>query len=116
MLEYTTSVNNVWKYQVPFELLVAKRYLGASFAIYDVNSLLTDVYHNPTEYFEAPANVTGHYYACVYNSSVCNTSQFPLHSFMWYDELHPSERTDEIVAKEFLNVVRGNSSYATYWS
>lgn len=34
---------------------------------------------------------------------------------MWYDELHPSERTDQVIAKEFAKVVKGLSSYATYW-
>ena len=28
-----------------------------------------------------------------------------------YDELHPSERTSEIVANEFLKVVKGESKY-----
>jgi len=115
MLEYTTTVNNILTYQVPFELIVARRYPGASIAIYDVNSLITDIYNNPTQYLEAPANVTGYYRYCNLNSSVCTPSEEPAHSFLWYDELHPSERTDQIIAQEFLNVVGGNSSYATYW-
>ena len=115
MLEYTTTVNNIWTYQVPFELLVARRYPGASIAIYDVHSLITDIYNNPTEYLDAPANVTGFYHHCTLNNSICGDVEGSLHSFLWYDELHPTERTDQIIAKEFLNVVGGNSSYATYW-
>jgi hypothetical protein len=34
---------------------------------------------------------------------------------MWYDELHPSEQTDKAIAREFVNVVKGASKYATYW-
>jgi hypothetical protein len=37
-------------------------------------------------------------------------------SFMWYDELHPSEQTDRVIAREFVDVVKGNSKWATYWS
>ena len=28
-----------------------------------------------------------------------------------YDELHPSERTSELVAEEFVKVVKGESKY-----
>lgn len=115
MWQYTTSVNEIWKYQLPFELLVAKRYPGAAFSIFDVHSLMTDIYNHPNQYFESPANVTGYWYSCNLNSTVCKQSDLPMDSFMWYDELHPSVKTDEIIAKEFINVVGGNSSYATYW-
>jgi len=40
MKEYSTTVNNVWKYQVPYEALVANRYPGANFAIFDIYSLV----------------------------------------------------------------------------
>jgi hypothetical protein len=35
---------------------------------------------------------------------------------MWYDELHPSEQTDRVIAREFVDVVKGGSKWATYWS
>lgn len=86
-------------------------------AIYDVNSLITDIYNNPTEYLASPANVTGQFSLCdVDNSTICyNTSDLSLAHFLWYDELHPSQTTDEIIAHEFANVVKGTSNYATYW-
>jgi hypothetical protein len=37
-------------------------------------------------------------------------------NFMWFGELHPSERADQIIAQEFAKVVEGSSTYATYWS
>ncbi len=30
-----------------------------------------------------------------------------------YDELHPSEKTGGVIAKHFIDVVAGNSSYGT---
>lgn len=47
--------------------------------------------------------------------SECETLSSP-DSFLWYDQLHPSQRTDEIIAEEFIKVVKGESKYATYWS
>jgi len=37
-------------------------------------------------------------------------------SYMWYDELHPSEQTSRIVAKEFVGVLNRESKYAKYYS
>ena len=32
-----------------------------------------------------------------------------------YDELHPAARMEEIIAKNFLEVVNGDSKYGTYY-
>ena len=32
------------------------------------------------------------------------------------DELHPSEQTDRNIAKNFVDVLNGNSTYASYYS
>jgi len=117
MEEYTLTTNQIWKYQVPYELLIAQRYPGASIAIYDVHTLLTDVYNNPSAYLNgsSPANSTGYFHHCNVNGTNCVNENATLDSFMWYDELHPSNRTDQVIAEEFINVVNGNSTYATYW-
>jgi phospholipase/lecithinase/hemolysin len=110
-------VNDIFDYRTPFELLVAKRYPGASIAVFDVNSLITAIYNNPSQYLASPANVQGQYYLCdVATGSQC-TSQtaIGLDHFLWFDELHPSQQTDEAIAHEFVNVVKGTSKYATYW-
>jgi len=116
MKEYTSLVNSIFDYRTPFEVEIANRYRGASFAVFDVNSLLTDVYNNPSAYLTSPANVTGQYHKCdVATGSVCVDSSVSLDHYMWYDELHPSEKTDQAIAKEFVKVVKGSSTYATYW-
>ena len=43
MKEYATTINNVWKYQVPYEAMVSDRYPGANFAIFDVYSLVRPI-------------------------------------------------------------------------
>lgn len=79
-------------------------------------SQLSELYYNPTKYFNgsAPANVTGFENHCNLSGSECSRLPSP-DSFMWFDELHPSERTDQIIAEEFVKVVAGESKWATYW-
>lgn len=93
MHEYTTSVNDIFKYQSPYEALVAGRYPGASLAVFNVWQLFSDIYDNPTAYLNGsqPANVTGFEHQCTPDQKSCylmynGTSS---DSFMWYDELHP---------------------------
>ncbi|KAI8946093.1 carbohydrate esterase family 16 protein [Xylaria longipes] len=107
ILEYTTTVNTVYDYGVPFQLLIQKRWPGASFIVFDTHQIILDIYNAPEKYLEAPANVTGYY---------ASGSQNPLSSFLWYDALHPSARADEIIGGEFAKALQGNSSYATYYS
>ncbi|KAJ5807950.1 hypothetical protein N7474_009219 [Penicillium riverlandense] len=116
MWEQVATVNNVFKYQTPFELLIKNRYPGARFAVMDMNGLLTDIYNNPESYStgSAPLNVTGYDNHC--NLSGADCTRLPSsNSFMWFDELHPSQRTDQIIAKNFIDVVKGRSEWATYW-
>ena len=99
MLEYTTSVNTIFDYGVPFQLLIKKRWPGASFTIYNVHKLLTEIHDNPSKYLTAPASASGIYRTCkATNSSQCVDSTQPKASFLWYDELHPSERAGEWMA------------------
>ena len=69
----------------------AQRWPGANLAIFDVHQLMLDLYNNPDEYFDAPANVTWYYNenGCSPN---CNDGR-SLDSYMWFDSLHPSNKT-----------------------
>ena len=117
MKQYTRLVNDLFAYRTPYEQLIAKRYPGASFALFDTHALLLDIYNRPEKYLDSPANVSGQYYLCdVATGSVCASQPGTKPSqFLWFDELHPSERVDEVVAKEFVTVTQGKSKYAKYW-
>jgi len=41
MMEYVALVNSVYEYRTPFAVELAKRYPGASFAVYDVHGLVS---------------------------------------------------------------------------
>lgn len=115
MKQYTKLVNDIFDYRTPFEARLAKRYPRANFAVFDVNSFIADIYYNPTKYLPSPANVTGVYHSCAVAGTPCVDSELPLSHFLWYDELHPSTKADEIIAKEFIQVVKGQSRFAAYW-
>ncbi|KAL3463684.1 GDSL lipase/esterase [Aspergillus heterothallicus] len=114
MRQYSTLVNAVFDYQVPYEVRIARRYPGSQIALYDVHSLMTDIWTHPAAYLNGTAalNVTGFVTGCV--NSTCNEKS-SWDSYMWYDELHPSEQTDRVIAREFLDVTAGKSKWATYW-
>ncbi|PHH60345.1 hypothetical protein CDD81_1830 [Ophiocordyceps australis] len=111
LAEYTSSVNTLFHYGIPFNLHVKARWPGASFALFDTHSLLRDIMAHPSRYLDAPANITGPFHICLQG---CVNSPEPLSSFLWFDELHPSERTQQIIATNFVDVVKGTSKYAYY--
>jgi hypothetical protein len=74
MLEYTTSVNTIFKLGAPFQLLVQKRWPGASFIIFDTHQIILDIHNAPEKYLDAPFNVTGYY---------DSGSTDPISSFLW---------------------------------
>ena len=108
--ELTTSANDIFEYQTPYEFRVSKRYPGAQVALFDVWTLVREVYFNPDRYYNGSlaANVTSY----VTSSEESRSSP---DSYMWWDGLHPSEQTARIIAREFVEVLNGTSKYAQYW-
>ncbi|RHZ43904.1 putative C6 transcription factor [Aspergillus thermomutatus] len=107
MRQYVKMVNTVYDYQTPYDVVVADRYPHSIFAVYDVHALMTDIWANPSHYLNgtAPYNVTSSVYRC---GSPCASNE-ARDSYLWYDDLHPSEQTDRIIAREFVNLVKGQS-------
>jgi hypothetical protein len=73
-----------------------------------------DIWNRPSEYLNgtAPLNVTGFVTGCA--TTTCSEKS-DWDSFLWYDELHPSEQASRVVAEEFIKVVKGGSKWVTYW-
>jgi phospholipase/lecithinase/hemolysin len=117
MYESVVTVNQIYAYRTPFEAALASSWPGASIANFDVNSLMTDIWANPQEYLNgtAPLNVTGYVNHCNLQGQDCVQRESE-DSYLWYDELHPSEQASRVVAREFVRVLGGESEYASYWS
>jgi len=104
MHEHTTSVNQVFKYQTPFELLVAKRYPGAHFAVFDTYSLISDIYNSPGKYLNGTGvkngseSVWGYENHCSVDQKTCTKQDNGTNpdGFLWFDELHPRYVFEEL--------------------
>jgi len=98
---------------------------GAHVGIFDSHSLFADMHARPQLYLNgtAPLNVTGAVQACVFrlNESTSDTGACTIaqgtdrDSFLWFDELHPSEQADRIVAREIAQVIEGRANQWTTW-
>ena len=77
---------------------------------------ILDIWQNPVAYLNgtAPANNTGFINHCGLGGK-CAKDPSP-DSFLWYDESHPSEQVDRVIARTFVDVTKGTSKWATYWS
>ncbi|KAL9111995.1 MAG: hypothetical protein Q9227_003615 [Pyrenula ochraceoflavens] len=114
MYQEVTSTNTIEKLQAQYSVL-SNRWPGANIALYDVYSLIYDIYNDPSAYLNgtAPLSVSGFDKSCSINGSVCTTAPSP-DSYLWFDELHPSEQTDRIIAMNFVDLLNGQGKYATY--
>ncbi|KAK0185023.1 GDSL lipase/esterase [Armillaria mellea] len=93
---------------------------GAHIGIFDSHSLFQDIHDNPAAYLNgtAPFNVTGAVLSCVEESSglQCTTvNGTDRDSYLWYDELHPSEQADRILARQIAQIARGEENKWTTW-
>ncbi|KAH6632642.1 GDSL lipase/esterase [Chaetomium tenue] len=112
--EYSTSVNTILEYGVPVKASLQNRWPKATVDLFDVHSLVNDIYSEPTKFLKAPHNVNSYYHQCEAAGSPCVDQPGSLDGYMWYDELHPSNKTSAIIAQNFIDVVvAGKSKYGT---
>ncbi|KAI0630546.1 GDSL lipase/esterase [Trametes polyzona] len=113
MKEVTTAGNKIG------ELLLkqlAPTLPDAHIGIFDSHSLFADMYANPGNYLNgtAPLNVTGAVNTC--SPDGCITVQgTDRDSYLWYDEMHPSEQADRIVAQQISQIILGEENNWTTW-
>ncbi|KZV91411.1 carbohydrate esterase family 16 protein [Exidia glandulosa HHB12029] len=98
----------------------------ARIALFDSHGLFLDMYKHPQLYLNgsAPLNVTGAIIECVYElnggpvGGVCPPPVLgpAQDSSLWFDELHPSQQANRIVAREIANALRGDTRWATWIS
>ncbi|KAI0743996.1 hypothetical protein C8Q80DRAFT_1184464 [Daedaleopsis nitida] len=85
---------------------------------FDTYDFFQEMYDHPTRYFNGsiPANVTGHCHQCPDPDDwrQCDIGDCTLDqrdSYMWWDELHPSEQTGRNLAAEMHKKLQGKSRY-----
>ncbi|KAJ7583601.1 GDSL lipase/esterase [Mycena floridula] len=85
---------------------------------FDTYAFFEEMYHNPVQYFNGsiPPNVTSHCHRCDTPTDFhfCGIGDCTLDqrdSFMWWDELHPSEQTGRNLAAEIVKKIAGRSKY-----
>ncbi|KAF5380716.1 hypothetical protein D9757_007054 [Collybiopsis confluens] len=96
---------------------------GAHVAYFDSHGLFADMFTNPANYLNgtAPLNVTGCINSCVFQvgGTVGDCTEVgslsDRDSYLWFDELHPSEQADRIVAREMATVMEGKTSQWATW-
>jgi len=96
---------------------------GSHLGLFDSHSLFADMFANPSLYLNgtAPLNVTGAVNSCVFQidgtTGACTTvtDRAARDSFLWFDELHPSEQADRVVAREISQAIQGKTSKWTTW-
>ncbi|CAH0031884.1 unnamed protein product [Clonostachys rhizophaga] len=110
MKNYLTSVNTMLDYGLAVQQLIEKRWPGATFTWIDMHSLVMEMIASPAEYFEQPANVTHAWQNCKSFGHCIDKEGLLRESFVWFDELHPSQRVHEYPADEFIQTLEGNSN------
>ncbi|KAK7688808.1 hypothetical protein QCA50_008348 [Cerrena zonata] len=98
---------------------------GAHVGLFDSYALFSDIIVHPGNYLNgtAPLNVTDAINACVFDvdeptngPSFCTTATgTDKDSFLWWDEIHPSEQADRVVAREITDAIKRKSDKWSTW-
>ncbi|KAL4901560.1 hypothetical protein BDW74DRAFT_181571 [Aspergillus multicolor] len=114
MREYAVSTNTMLMFGIPYQRLEG-RWPGATVSFFDAQQLIVDIVTDPGRYVkEQPvaAGIEMFRKGCRDFAQLdCDFNEGPLGRYVWYDELHPSERVEEIIAEEFIKVLGGESKY-----
>ncbi|KAI0817008.1 hypothetical protein BC628DRAFT_1506727 [Trametes gibbosa] len=98
---------------------------GAHVGLFDSHALFMDMISHPQLYLNgtAPLNVTGAVHACVFTEGestgdpgVCTDAVgTDRDSFLWFDELHPSEQADRKIAEIMSDTIHRKSEKWISW-
>lgn len=94
---------------------------GARIGIFDSYGLFNDMYKNPAKYLIGPDyNVVDAANACEYypknDSWACFTQpKGRWDSYLWFDELHPSEQANRVVARHILDALSGKGPFVSWY-
>ncbi|KAF5370382.1 hypothetical protein D9758_006890 [Tetrapyrgos nigripes] len=94
----------------------------AHIGIFDSYGLFQDMYSNPSKYLNgtAPLNVTGAAISCVYDlekaaTDCTNATGSQLDSYLWYNEMHPGEQANRVIAQQFSEIISNGTNAWLRW-
>ncbi|KAG9126861.1 hypothetical protein FRC07_001646 [Ceratobasidium sp. 392] len=117
MAELVRSGNELQALRTKY--VAPSQFPGARFGLFDSYGLFKDIYEKPASYLVGPSyNVTEVINACKYpygNSTLVCVTQPPAvrDSYLWWDELHPSEQANRVVAREILKALNGRGPFVS---
>ncbi|KAL5490557.1 hypothetical protein ACEPAI_5390 [Sanghuangporus weigelae] len=119
MTELTTSGNSLAKLMLRG---LASFSVGAHIGLFDSHSLFLDMIASPAKYLNGTAspNAVTPIKSCIFqlNGSTANCTTITgtdRDSYLWVDELHPSEQANRVVAREYSDaVLRKTDSWVTW--
>ncbi|KAI4522004.1 hypothetical protein K525DRAFT_284208 [Schizophyllum commune Loenen D] len=97
-----------------------RRELTLQVGLFDSHALFHDIHEHPDAYLNGTAafNVVDSTYSCIYEelqdvteTVSCTTVEgTDRDSYMWWDELHPSEQMNRVLAKQIAGVILGEDN------
>ncbi|KAH7107143.1 hypothetical protein BKA62DRAFT_765694 [Auriculariales sp. MPI-PUGE-AT-0066] len=95
--------------------ILASTLPDAHIGLFDAHALFMDIINSPADYLNGtvPLDVTSTVVDCRSTGGCGNDSDRD--SFLWNDDLHPSEQTNRVVAREMAAVISGGSSQWMTW-
>ncbi|KAI0340169.1 hypothetical protein BDW22DRAFT_445718 [Trametopsis cervina] len=90
---------------------------GAHIGLFSSYGLFEDIHDHPQKYLNgtAPFNVTGCVHSCPVGVDCTTAEGTERDSFMWYDEVHPSEQTHRVIAKILSDAITRKSEQWINW-
>jgi hypothetical protein len=93
----STDIASMIHLGTPFHAKVNERWPGATFVVFDTKRLMDDMMAAPGKYFDEPASITEVFNCNAVDESHCTEPSGELSGYMWFDDLHASERTSEFI-------------------
>ncbi|ELU42898.1 GDSL-like lipase/Acylhydrolase domain-containing protein [Rhizoctonia solani AG-1 IA] len=119
MAEMVQASNELYALRTKY--IAPSQFPGARIGLFDSFGLFNDIYNNPWKYLVGPDyNVKDAINACRYpegsSELICVNQPPEVHdSFLWWDEIHPSEQTNRVIAHHLLAALRGTSPFVSWY-
>ncbi|KAF8688392.1 GDSL-like Lipase/Acylhydrolase, partial [Rhizoctonia solani] len=119
MAEMVQASNELYALRTKY--IAPSQFLGARIGLFDSFGLFNDIYNNPWKYLVGPDyNVKDAINACRYpegsSELICVNQPPEVHdSFLWWDEIHPSEQTNRVIARHLLAALKGTSPFVSWY-